>query len=87
MNYKPILIVGGEPNSIFLEIFFKTLKIKKIKSPLILISSLDLIKKQMKSLNYKKKINLLDHKNIISENLNNKSINLINVNFKQKKSF
>ncbi len=87
MNYKPILIVGGEPNSIFLEIFFKTLKIKKIKSPLILISSLDLIKKQMKSLNYKKKINLLDHKNIISENLNNKSINLINVNFKQKKAF
>ena len=30
MNSKPILIVGGEPNSIFLEIFFKTLKKKKI---------------------------------------------------------
>ena len=39
MNYSPILIVSGEPNSIFLEIFFKTIKIKKIKSPLILISS------------------------------------------------
>ena len=23
MNYKPIIIVAGEPNSIFLEIFFK----------------------------------------------------------------
>ena len=39
MNYKPILIVNGEPNSIFLEIFFKSLKFKKIKSPIILISS------------------------------------------------
>ena len=38
MNYSPILIVAGEPNSIFLEIFFKVLK-KKIKSPIILIAS------------------------------------------------
>ena len=28
MNYKPILIVAGEPNSIFFEIFFKTIKKK-----------------------------------------------------------
>ena len=28
MKYKPILIVAGEPNSIFLEIFFKSLKKK-----------------------------------------------------------
>ena len=48
MNYSPILIVGGEPNSIFLEIFFKTLKFKKIKSPLILITSEEILKKQMK---------------------------------------
>ena len=39
MNYKPILIVHGEPNSIFLEIFFKSLKYKKFKNPLILICS------------------------------------------------
>ena len=37
MNYKPILIVAGEPNSIFLEIYFKALK-TKIKCPLILIA-------------------------------------------------
>ena len=36
MKSKPILIVAGEPNSVFLEIFFKVRKIK-IKSPLILI--------------------------------------------------
>ena len=35
MNYKPIIIVAGEPNSIFLEIFFKSIK-KKYKSPIIL---------------------------------------------------
>jgi hypothetical protein len=33
MQYKPILIVSGEPNSIFFEIFFKTLKKKKLKVP------------------------------------------------------
>ena len=26
MNYKPIIIVAGEPNSVFFEIFFKCLK-------------------------------------------------------------
>ena len=55
MNFKPILIVAGEPNSIFLEIFFKALKIKKIKSPIILISSYNLIKLQMNKLKLKKK--------------------------------
>ena len=31
MKYKPILIVAGEPNSIFFEIFLKSLKKKKLK--------------------------------------------------------
>ena len=30
MNYNPILIVTGEPNSVFLEIFFKVQKKYKI---------------------------------------------------------
>ena len=38
MNYKPLIIVAGEPNSIFFEIFFKVIK-RKIKSPIILIAS------------------------------------------------
>ncbi len=29
MVYKPIIVVAGEPNSIFSEIFFKSLKKKK----------------------------------------------------------
>jgi 4-hydroxy-L-threonine phosphate dehydrogenase PdxA len=53
VNYKPIIIVAGEPNSIFFELFFKVIK-KKIRSPIILIASKKLIIKQAKIL--KKKI-------------------------------
>ena len=55
MNYKPIIIVAGEPNSVFLEIFFKSIKQNHFKSPLILIASDKLVKLQMKKLNFKKK--------------------------------
>ena len=85
-KYKPIIIVAGEPNSIFLEIFFKALK-KKIKSPIILIASYKLLKFQMKKLKYKKKILILDYKKLSSYKLNNKSINLINVNYNVTKAF
>ena len=54
MNYKPIIIVAGEPNSVFFELFFNVVN-KKIKSPIILIASKKLIIKQAKIL--KKKIN------------------------------
>ena len=33
MKYKPIVIVAGEPNSVFSELFIKTLKKKKIQMP------------------------------------------------------
>jgi len=48
MSYKPILIVAGEPKSIFFEIFFKSIKRKKIKSPLILICCKNILIKEMK---------------------------------------
>ena len=53
MNTKPILIVAGEPYSIFSEIFFKSLNKIKYKRPIILIASKELIEKQMKKLEYK----------------------------------
>jgi 4-hydroxythreonine-4-phosphate dehydrogenase len=87
MNYKPILIVAGEPNSVFLEIFFKTIKLKKFKSPLVLIASLNLIKLQMKKLKFKKKINILNLKKIDNINISNNDINLIDINYKTKKAF
>ena len=87
MNYSPILIVGGEPNSIFSEIYIKTLNKKKIKSPLVLIYSEKILIKQMKKLKFKKNINLLDPKNLNFKKINNKSINLIDIEYYQKKAF
>ena len=87
MVYKPIIVVAGEPNSIFSEIFFKSLKYKKFKSPIILIASEQLIKLQMKKLNFKRKIRLINFSNLKKNNLDNLKINLINVNFDQTKPF
>ncbi len=58
MDYKPIIIVAGEPNSIFSEIFFKSLRYKKFKSPIVLIASQQLIQLQMEKLKVKKKIKI-----------------------------
>ena len=87
MIYKPIIVVAGEPNSIFSEIFFKSLKHKKFRSPIILIASQKLIELQMKKLNMNKKIRLIKLLELKNISLNNKKINLINVNFYQKKAF
>ena len=87
MNYKPIIIVAGEPNSIFLEIFFKSIKANKYKSPLILIVSLKLLKIQMKKLGFFFEINLLDKGFTKFHKLDNKKINIIDVNYKFKNCF
>jgi len=87
MNTKPIIIVAGEPNSIFFEIFFKALKYQKYKSPLILIGSIKILNLQIKKLKTKQKIKLLDISRIENYNLNNRSINLINVDYDQNKAF
>ena len=87
MNFKPILLVAGEPNSIFLEIFFKIDKIKKIKSPLILIGSNKVLNLQMKKFNFNKKIRLIDPRIIDTYKLNNKTINIIDVKYDTKKAF
>ncbi len=87
MVYKPIIIVAGEPNSIFSEIFFKSFKYRKFKSPIVLIASYKLIQLQMKKLNINKKIRLINLSKLKKNNLNNKNIYLIDVNFSQTKPF
>ena len=82
MNYKPIIVVAGEPNSVFFELFFKVIK-KKIKSPIILIASKKLIIKQAEILNKKIKFNIINEFEIITKKNNLKKINLIDVDFKQ----
>jgi len=87
---KPLLIVLGEPNSIFSEILFKIYKkkvIQKYNRPVVVVGSENLLRSQMKSLKYSikiKKINTLDLKNL---KLSKKFINIINVQYKFKKVF
>ena len=84
MNFNPIIVVAGEPNSIFLEIFFKAIKYKKYKNPIILIASKKIVLSQMKKLKFKKAINSLNYKNLNKEEVSNNKINLINVNYSQR---
>ena len=89
MKNNSIIIVSGEPKSVFLEIFLKALKFNKFISPIILITSLKLLKNQMKKFKIKQNINLIDKNNFNVSDLKKTSINLIdvklNINFKSKK--
>ena len=87
MKFNPILVVAGEPNSIFLEIFFKSIKNKQIKNPIILIASLKLLKLQMSKLKVNKQINIIVNKNLKLNKIFKNKINLINVNYSTKKPF
>jgi 4-hydroxythreonine-4-phosphate dehydrogenase len=87
MVKEPIIIVGGEPNSVFLEIFFKSLKTNTYKSPLIIITSKKLLQKQMKKLGFTFKINTINKTLNDFSKLDNSRINLINVDYKFKKCF
>ena len=83
MSFKPIIIVPGDPFSIFIEIFFKSLS-KKYKSPLILVYCKKDLAYQMKKFNFKRKINLINQ-NDLNGDLDNRKINLINIEFNRSK--
>ena len=87
MTKEPIIVTPGEPNSIFFEIFFKSIKFNNYKSPIIIFGSKKLIMAQMKKLGFNFDINLIanDFKNF--KILNNKKINIINVEYNFKKTF
>ncbi len=87
---KPILIVLGEPNSIFVEILSKVLNTisikKKINYPIILIGSKKLILSQLKILKKKLKFSEIKKNEIFYNKLKNK-IYLLNVEYSFKKPF
>jgi len=85
VNYKPIIIVAGEPNSIFFELLFKVIK-KKIRSPIIIIASKKLIIKQAKILKKKIDFSVTNEFEIVKKS-KLKKINLIDVDFKQTSGF
>jgi len=86
MNYKPIIIVAGEPNSVFFELFFKVIK-KKINSPIILIASKQLISKQAKILKKKITFSITNELEVIKNKNNLEKINLIDIDFNQSTAF
>jgi len=86
MKFNKILIVLGEPNSIFSEVLFKyfSLKnLKKNKNIIILVGNKKLIFKQMKKLKYNFNINQINH----IEKARKQRINLIDINYKFEKPF
>tara|TARA_B100000787_G_C16171843_1_gene286938 strand:- start:31 stop:996 length:966 start_codon:yes stop_codon:yes gene_type:complete len=87
MNKEPIIIVGGEPNSVFLEIFFKSIKANKYKCPLIIIVSKKLLEQQMKKLGFFFEINIINKTDNKFNKLNNKKINLIDIKYDFKDCF
>jgi len=87
VNSKPIIVVAGEPYSIFLEIFFKTKKKCTFKKPIILIASKKLVYLQMKKLGFNFGLNLINFDKLDLKSLKKNQINLIDVNFKFNKIF
>ena len=87
MNYKPILIVAGEPNSIFVEILIKSLKKKIYKSPIVLIISKKIFELQINYLNLKYPFQVLKENENLKKKISNKKLNIINVNYNTSKPF
>ena len=87
MKYKPIIIVAGEPNSVFSEIFLKTIKKNNFNSPIILICSKKLFLKQTKFLKQKIKFFDLNENFYLIKNFKINKLNLINVDYDQDKPF
>ena len=83
MHRKPVIIVPGQPDSIFFEIFFKSLDIKKIISPIILICCANLFKHNAKKFKFNKSFNLLNSINKKTTLINN---NIYIVDIKLKKN-
>ena len=86
MKFKPIVIVAGEPNSIFFEIFLKTIKNNKFQSPIILIASKKILEKQIRYFKYNVRFKEIDLKKNIKK-IYPDIINLVNVEYNQKRIF
>ena len=81
MKYKPIVIVAGEPNSIFVEILIKSLIKKRFKSPILLIISKKVFLLQVQKLKINFPFKIIDENNLDNLILDNKKLNLININY------
>ena len=78
-NFNAIIVVAGEPKSVFLELYLKSFN-KFKHTPLLLVSNYKLLSDQMKLLKIKKLIRIINKdKKIDFQKLNNKRINLVDI--------
>ena len=87
MKFKPIIIVAGEPNSVFIEIILKIIKKKKFKSPIVLICSKKILIKQAKAIKEKIQFNEIKKNQFFLKGNFLKKFNLIDVEYDQSKAF
>ena len=87
MNSSPILIVPGEKKSIFFEILFKSLKIKKFVSPLILICSKKILDKEIEKNRFNIEIELINLSQIVKKKINKKKLYVIDINNYNSKNY
>ena len=86
MRINKIIIILGEPQSIFSEILFKYFNSKefsKNKKKIILIGSITLLQKQMKKLKFNLNLKLINNIN----DAKNNEINILNINYNNQKNF
>ena len=87
MNSKPILIVPGEKKSIFFEIFFKSIRSKRILSPLIVICSKKILYNEIKRYKFLRKIEIININQVHKTKFKNKMIYLININNQKSENY
>ena len=87
MKNNPIVIICGEPNSIFSEILHKSLNNYKTKKPIIVIGSKNLLLKQLRFLKKKMSLNNIFFRDNKIYNMKSDKINIINVDYNFKKPF
>ncbi len=84
MNTKNIILVHGEPKSVFSEIIAKLFKSQKnLRSKIIFIGSQKLLKSQLDFLKYKIRLNSIENIKKAKQNV----LNIINVDCKFQKPF
>ena len=87
MNKCPIMILCGEPNSVFSEIFVKATKRYKNVNPIVLLGSKKLFKLQLRKLKLNYNFNLINFENNKLVNLSLKKINFLDVKYNFNKPF
>ncbi len=73
--------------SIFFEIFFKSIKSKKIICPLVLICNQKILSKEIKRYKFKQKIEIVNHDHIFRKRLLNKRLYLLDISNQKSKNY